>query len=89
MRSVIVTGPGTTDVVEVPVPAIGPQDVLLRMRACGICGSDALYIEYGVLPRLYHAEMQLAAEASRLGPAPAGAVLSGLNGAERETLTRR
>jgi 2-desacetyl-2-hydroxyethyl bacteriochlorophyllide A dehydrogenase len=50
MRSVIVTGPGTTDVVDIPVPAVGPRDLLLQMRACGICGSDALYISYGGIP---------------------------------------
>src|SRR5262245_23937110 len=50
MRSCIVTGPGTTDVVEVPVPAVGPDDVLIRMRACGVCGSDALYISWGGIP---------------------------------------
>jgi D-arabinitol dehydrogenase (NADP+) len=25
---------------DVPVPAIGPKDVLVRARACGICGTD-------------------------------------------------
>jgi L-iditol 2-dehydrogenase len=25
---------------DVPVPTIGPHDVLVRVRACGICGSD-------------------------------------------------
>jgi L-iditol 2-dehydrogenase len=25
---------------DVPVPAVGPEDVLVRVRACGICGSD-------------------------------------------------
>src|SRR6476469_556925 len=25
---------------EMPVPVIGPDDVLVRVRACGICGSD-------------------------------------------------
>jgi L-iditol 2-dehydrogenase len=28
------------ELVEMPVPAIGPDDVLVRVRACGICGSD-------------------------------------------------
>ncbi|MEM2674438.1 MAG: alcohol dehydrogenase catalytic domain-containing protein, partial [Candidatus Hadarchaeales archaeon] len=27
-------------VVEKPVPEVGPTEVLLRVRACGICGSD-------------------------------------------------
>jgi 2-desacetyl-2-hydroxyethyl bacteriochlorophyllide A dehydrogenase len=50
MRSVIVTGPGTTAVVEVPVPRPGPADVLVRIRACGICGSDGYYVSRGGIP---------------------------------------
>jgi threonine dehydrogenase-like Zn-dependent dehydrogenase len=37
-------------VVDVPRPEFGPADVLVRMRACGICGSDALYIAVGGIP---------------------------------------
>ncbi|HSH38095.1 MAG TPA: alcohol dehydrogenase catalytic domain-containing protein [Chthoniobacterales bacterium] len=29
--------------VELPVPKIGPADVLVRVAACGICHSDAHY----------------------------------------------
>jgi propanol-preferring alcohol dehydrogenase len=29
--------------VEVPLPELGPEDVLVRVRACGICHSDAHY----------------------------------------------
>ena len=50
MRASIVTAPGQTQVVELPKPAVGPMDVLVKMRACGICGSDALYISLGGLP---------------------------------------
>src|ERR1019366_6218382 len=28
------------DLVQMPVPEAGPEDVLVRVRACGICGSD-------------------------------------------------
>jgi L-iditol 2-dehydrogenase len=28
------------ELVEMPTPEIGPDDVLVRVRACGICGSD-------------------------------------------------
>ncbi len=47
MKATMVTGPGETRVVDVPKPTVGPNDVLVRMRACGICGSDALYISMG------------------------------------------
>lgn len=50
MKSSIVTGPGETAVVEVARPTTGPRDVLVRIRACGICGSDSLYIAIGGLP---------------------------------------
>jgi threonine dehydrogenase-like Zn-dependent dehydrogenase len=43
----MVTAPGQTRVVDVPTPAVGPNDALVKMRACGICGSDALYISMG------------------------------------------
>jgi threonine dehydrogenase-like Zn-dependent dehydrogenase len=46
----MVTGPGVTQVVDVPKPEVGPKDVLMKMRACGICGSDAMYIAIGGIP---------------------------------------
>lgn len=50
MRSVHVTGPDQESWVDVPRPVVGPGDVLLRIRACGICGSDALYAHVGGIP---------------------------------------
>ena len=50
MRVAMVTGPGQTQVVDVPKPEVGPNDVLVKMRACGICGSDAFYISIGGIP---------------------------------------
>jgi L-iditol 2-dehydrogenase len=50
MKAATVTGPGTTEVVEVPRPQAGSKDVLVAMRACGICGSDAFYITIGGIP---------------------------------------
>lgn len=50
MRSVHVTGPDTNAWVELSRPQTGPRDVLLRMKACGICGSDAMYSHVGGIP---------------------------------------
>lgn len=50
MKSVLVTGPGTTAVVHVDTPTAGTADVLVRVRACGICGSDTFYIARGGIP---------------------------------------
>ena len=67
MKVSMVTGPGTAEVVDADRPQIGPRDVLVRMRACGICGSDAFYITIGgVPPRQGH---------TPLGHEPAGEVV--------------
>ncbi|BBY11684.1 threonine dehydrogenase [Mycobacterium marseillense] len=46
----MVTGPGKAEVLDAERPTVGPTDVLVRMCACGICGSDAFYISIGGLP---------------------------------------
>jgi len=45
-----VTAPGETQVVDAPKPTVGPADVLVKIRACGICGTDALFISLGGMP---------------------------------------
>lgn len=42
MKVSVVTAPGETHVVDAPKPVAGPADVLVKIRACGICGTDAL-----------------------------------------------
>ena len=64
----MVTGPGVAEVVDAPEPEAGPTDVLVRMRACGICGSDAFYIAIGgIPPRQGH---------TPLGHEPAGEIVA-------------
>ncbi|SPM38304.1 Threonine dehydrogenase or related Zn-dependent dehydrogenase, partial [Mycobacterium numidiamassiliense] len=67
MKAATVTGPGKAEVLDADRPQAGPRDVLVRMRACGICGSDAFYITIGgVPPRQGH---------TPLGHEPAGEVV--------------
>ncbi|MEX2294172.1 MAG: alcohol dehydrogenase catalytic domain-containing protein [Acidimicrobiales bacterium] len=40
MQAAVLQGPGRVDVTEVPVPAMGADDVLVSVDLCGICGSD-------------------------------------------------
>lgn len=44
-----VHGPGDMRIDQVPVPEVGPHDVLVRVRATGICGSDLGYVAAGGL----------------------------------------
>ena len=50
MRTVVVSGPGAVEVTQAVRPVPGPDDVLVKVRACGICGSDAFYISRGGIP---------------------------------------
>lgn len=49
MQQVRIHGPGDVRVDEVPEPDPGPRDVVVRVAACGICGSDLSYISMGGL----------------------------------------
>ena len=40
MRALVLTRPGAFEIQDVPVPTPGPQEVLCRIRAVAICGSD-------------------------------------------------
>ncbi|RCV57813.1 galactitol-1-phosphate 5-dehydrogenase [Marinitenerispora sediminis] len=40
MRAAVLHAPGDIRVEEVPVPEPGPNDALVRVAACGVCGSD-------------------------------------------------
>lgn len=47
MKQVQVFDRGDVRLVEVPDPVCGPDDVLVEVAACGICGSDFGYIQSG------------------------------------------
>jgi L-iditol 2-dehydrogenase len=40
MKALLLTDYMHLELAEVAAPAIGPRDVLIRVRSCGICGSD-------------------------------------------------
>jgi len=52
MRAVqIAAARGPFELVEREVPAVGPQQVRIRVEACGICHSDA-FVKFGAFPGL-------------------------------------
>jgi len=70
MRAAVLAAPGRIEVREIPLLEPGAGEVLLRVRACGICGSD-LHFFRGELPvrpdnPIGH---EFAGEIERLGPA--------------------
>ncbi|WP_344262720.1 zinc-binding alcohol dehydrogenase family protein [Streptomyces sodiiphilus] len=49
MRAWVVSGPGRLDAVELPVPQPAADELLVRIRACGVCRTD-LHVRDGDLP---------------------------------------
>jgi L-iditol 2-dehydrogenase len=67
MQAAVYTGAQTIELQSIPVPQIGPGELLVRVESCGICHTDLKKIEYDLLPppRIYGHET--AGEVVRLG----------------------
>ena len=55
MHAAVYKGQSVVSVEQVPIPEIGPGEMLVRVEACGICHTDLKKIEYNLLapPRIY------------------------------------
>src|ERR1700723_4359667 len=50
MRAGVYRGKGQVVVESVPIPEIGEGELLFRVAACGICGTDIKKIHHGFIP---------------------------------------
>ncbi|MGH7390333.1 MAG: zinc-dependent alcohol dehydrogenase [Candidatus Rokuibacteriota bacterium] len=48
MRATVLMAPHRIELQERPVPELGPEDALVRVRACGVCGTDLKIIHEGL-----------------------------------------
>ncbi|MFF7987891.1 zinc-binding dehydrogenase [Streptomyces sp. NPDC007901] len=72
MKSVRTADVDKIEVVDVERPVPGPRVALVRIRACGICGTDAAFLHMGGLPAHGHLGGEIVPVA--LGHEPAGEV---------------
>jgi L-iditol 2-dehydrogenase len=49
MKQAVMTSPGVIEFRDVPVPKPGPEEVLIRVRRIGVCGSD-IHVRHGRHP---------------------------------------
>ena len=47
MRQIRVHGPNDVRLDDIPDPQPGPRDALVRIAACGICGTDVSFVHMG------------------------------------------
>ena len=50
MRAAVYSGSSRVAVESIPVPSVGPGEILIEVHACGICHTDLKKIEYNLLP---------------------------------------
>lgn len=50
MQAAVYRGPNDVRIESVPVPELEPGEVLLRVEACGVCGTDLKKVQLGLLP---------------------------------------
>jgi len=52
MKAAVITGVGQAEVSQVPDPTPGPREVVVRVAACGICGTDLHILQGEFAPTL-------------------------------------
>ena len=50
MRAVVYRGANNLRLETLPVPRIGPEELLVRVAVCGVCPTDIKKIQYGTVP---------------------------------------
>jgi L-iditol 2-dehydrogenase len=50
MKAAVYKGSSSVFVEDIPVPAIGEGEILVRVEACGVCHTDLKKVEYDLLP---------------------------------------
>ena len=50
MKQIMLHGANDWRLDDIPDPEPGPRDALVRIAACGICGTDVSYVHMGLIP---------------------------------------
>jgi 2-desacetyl-2-hydroxyethyl bacteriochlorophyllide A dehydrogenase len=75
MKSVVCIAPGDLQLLDRPLPEAGPDEVLLRVRRIGLCGTD-MHIFRGTQPYLAYPRVMGHELAGEVAAAPAGSGLA-------------
>ena len=49
MKAAVFQNPGRMTVEEIPTPEPGPSEVLVKIKYCGICGTDLHNYMFGIV----------------------------------------
>lgn len=68
MRAAVYRGAGRLAIEDVPLPDAGTGEAILRVEACGVCGTDVKKIQRGLLPPPRIFGHEIAGRVARTGP---------------------
>jgi L-iditol 2-dehydrogenase len=68
MKAAVYRMAGGLAVEEIPVPEVGPGELLVKVEACGVCPTDIKKIEKGLLPGPRVFGHEIAGRVARAGP---------------------
>ncbi len=86
MQAVVLHAAHDLRVEEVPVPKVGPEDALVRVRACGICASDVHYFVHGRIGRYVVEEPMIVGHELAGDVVAVGSAVRGLSAGTRVAL---
>ena len=72
MRAAVYRGPNDLRIETVPVPRIGPRELLVKVAVCGVCPTDIKKIQHGTVPPPRIFGHETAGTVVRLGPRARG-----------------
>ncbi len=75
MQACVYVDPHRVETRQAPQPQLGPGDLLLRVHACGLCGTDIMKIRYGLPKAPVVLGHEVAGEVAGLGPDVTGFAL--------------
>ncbi len=68
MKAAVYRGIDRVQVEEVPLPALEPGEILVRVGACGVCGTDLKKIHHGLVPPPRIFGHEIAGTVAEVGP---------------------
>ena len=68
MKAAVFTGQKTVETREEPNPKLGEGDVLIRMRSCGVCGTDVRKVQFSLVRPPVILGHEVAGDVVEVGP---------------------
>jgi L-iditol 2-dehydrogenase len=67
VKAAVYINSSKVEVQEIPIPLLGPQDILLKVQVCGVCGTDVRKVQFGLIKKPTVLGHEIAGEVVEIG----------------------